>query len=858
MGGEITYRCLGNNQYEISLTIYRDCAGSGAAFDNVARIGIFNANTGISVRTLNVPLPGFSVVPINTVSGCLTVPPGICIEKAVYIDTVTLPPSADGYDLVYQRCCRNGTITNLTNPGSQGSTYTTFIPDSTLVCNNSPVFTNFPPIVLCNNDPLTFDHSATDADGDSLVYQFIAPFVGGTQFNPLPTPVSPPFSTVNWAPGFSFTNPVTSVPGLVIDPVTGMITGTPRAVGQFVVGIAVREYRNGVLINTTLRDFQFNVVACQNSRSAIFDPGVICNSFTVNFLNTSINATSYFWNFGDPTTTADISTATNPQYTYPDTGVYTVMLISDPNSTICSDTVFLDVRVFPLISPQFTVPPSQCLNGNSYNFSAAGAYFPTTRIEWVFGPTTVTSSLDSMNPTGIVFNASGKQAVGLRYRDFGCDTTYVDSVEVLVSPDADFFISPNNCVDFNIQFNDRTTNGGTYLWNFGSPSSNPNSSTVRNPLFNFPDSGTYNVRLIATNANTCADTTSQIFRVLPKLRATFARPASQCFAGNSFQFSAGGSLYNSTIVNWDLGINTAPQFSNSRNPSNVTYSAPGFQQVTLTYSDFGCIKTFTDSVFLSVTPIADFSLVQNEFCIGDSIPVAFTNLSQSGLIYSWDFGDGKGSTLENPTNVYQSIGTFDIAFTVSDTVGCFDTELKPSLITILPSPFADFSPRDTTISSLFPHLTFVSKAQNDFTSVFTTGNGDTFNPFVREEYTYNADGYFYPKLVVSNPVGCTDTAEGRVYVEPEFPVYIPNSFTPNDDGLNDIFKPVLLESISYNFMVFNKWGELVFQTNDVEEGWDGKYKTGEYLAPEVYVYRVEYSSPKKLDQIHQGHITLIR
>jgi gliding motility-associated-like protein len=858
VGGEITYRCLGNNQYEISMTVYRDCSGTGAAFDPFAPIGIFHGNTGILFTTLNIVMPGVTSVPLNSVSSCLTVPPGLCIEKTVYIDTVLLPPSPNGYDLVYQRCCRNGTITNLTNPGSAGSTYTTYIPDSTVACNNSPVFTNFPPVVLCINDPLNFDHSATDLDGDSLVYEFVTPYTGGTQFNPAPAPSAPPFGTINWGAGFTANSPLTANPGLVINPQTGMITGTPTGVGQFVVGITAKEYRNGVLINETRRDFQFNILNCLKSSAAIIDPGVICNSFTVNFGNNSVNATSYFWNFGDLATLGDTSTLVAPQYTYPDTGVYTVLLISDPTSQVCSDTMYQQVRVYPILNPFFNAPANECFRGNSFDFTAAGAYFSTTQIDWDFGPTATPALSTMTNPTGVSFSTIGVKPVEIRYRDFGCDTTFIDSIEVFISPTANFFILPNNCIDYNIQFNDLSTNATRYSWDFGVAGSSSDTSNAQNPIFNFPDSGTYTVRLIVNTAGSCSDTMVQTFRVLPKLNPNFTRPLGQCFAGNSFNFSAGGSNYNSTNISWDLGINTIPRFSNVRNPNSVTYSAPGFQVVSLTYTDFGCVNTFTDSVFVSLTPVADFSLSKKEYCIGDSIPVAFTNLAPSGLIYFWDFGDGKTSTQENPTNVYQKVGLFDVSFTVSDTIGCTDTEIKSSLVSILPSPLANFSPLDTTISSLFPHLTFVNKSQNDFVSLFNTDNGDTYSPFTTEDYTYGKDGYFYPMLVVENTIGCTDTAFGRVYVEPEYLVYVPNAFTPNDDGLNDVFKPILTEGTSYELLIFNRWGELLFQTTDVNEGWNGRYKNGEHFAPEVYVYRIEYSSPKDNGRVIQGHFTLIR
>jgi len=103
----MSYRCLGGNSYEITLKVYRDCQSSATQFDAQAKVGIFNHTTGALIRTLNVQFPGESNIPINTISSCLVVPPGLCLKQTIYIDTTTLLPSASGYDIVYQRCCRD-------------------------------------------------------------------------------------------------------------------------------------------------------------------------------------------------------------------------------------------------------------------------------------------------------------------------------------------------------------------------------------------------------------------------------------------------------------------------------------------------------------------------------------------------------------------------------------------------------------------------------------------------------------------------------------------------------------------------------------------------------------------------------
>ena len=124
--------------------------------------------------------PVIENIPIAESNPCIVPPSGICVESGVYTWTDNLPVINESYTLSYQRCCRNNTISNLINPGDVGSTYTIEItPSAQASCNSSPVFENLPPIVICSNQELEFDFSATDSDGDILVYSLCTPLVGG-------------------------------------------------------------------------------------------------------------------------------------------------------------------------------------------------------------------------------------------------------------------------------------------------------------------------------------------------------------------------------------------------------------------------------------------------------------------------------------------------------------------------------------------------------------------------------------------------------------------------------------------------------------------------------------------------------
>ena len=149
---------------------------------------------------------------------CILTPPNICVEQAIYTINKTLPPVSGGYTLVYQRCCRNATIINILDPQDAGSTYMAQIPDvGTYGYNSSPFFNSFPPITVCAGTPLIYDHSATDPDGDQLVYSFCTPYIGADASAPMPhIPTPPPYSTIVWGSSFSVNNQISSSPPMTI------------------------------------------------------------------------------------------------------------------------------------------------------------------------------------------------------------------------------------------------------------------------------------------------------------------------------------------------------------------------------------------------------------------------------------------------------------------------------------------------------------------------------------------------------------------------------------------------------------------------------------------------------------------
>lgn len=521
VGGEIYYDCLGNGNYLVTLKIYRDCLNGLAPFDMPAYLSIYSAdNLATIYQSPNLYDIDSVAVPVIIDNPCLQAPPNICVTEGTYTFEVYLPPNNAGYHISYQRCCRNNTILNLVNPGDQGSTYTTFIPPSSLAdCNNSPRFSNFPPVALCVGEELIFDHAAVDPDGDQIIYELCDALSGATPTEPMPqTPPPPPYNFVNYIGGYNASYPIASSPAISINPTTGELTLTPTTVGQFVVAVCANEYRNGQLINTHRRDFQFNVVNCTSNILASI-PGQTdsCLGRIVTFENYSIGSQFYHWDFGVPTITYDTSNLELPTYTYSDTGTYTITLIANPGWP-CADTATVDYYISEILEAEIPPLESQCLSGNSFDFTASGIFQSYSTFSWNFGSNASIQTSTLQNVNNVTFNQADTFLITLSIESDGCFSYDTVPIFVYENPKADFNTLPlTGCMPFAVNFFDSSlfAFGLTYRWNFG----NDAISTEPSPTHVYTVPGVYSVELQVISNFGCIDTSNfyapNIITVLP-------------------------------------------------------------------------------------------------------------------------------------------------------------------------------------------------------------------------------------------------------------------------------------------------------------------------------------------------------
>lgn len=315
IGGVVYYEYISTpkpnvNRYKITVHMYRDCVPepNKAGFEDPLVMAVAKSDGSYYTTRFNLGSPVITKLSNQITNKCLVLPPGLCVEEGVYTKNIDLPiDSVNSYMIVFQRCCRNATIFNIINPGDYGATFiATISPEAQILKNSSPVFQEFPPIAVCVDYGLEFDHSAIDKDGDSLTYEFVSPLNGGgnepfgngcNTLTPNP-PCLPPYDQLAYRFPFSPQDPMGGNPIINIDRITGFLSGKPEIIGQFVVGVKVNEYRNGKLIGETFRDFQFNVTECISNTQAYLEDNkgqlqdsliiIKCGEKRVNIKNMSV------------------------------------------------------------------------------------------------------------------------------------------------------------------------------------------------------------------------------------------------------------------------------------------------------------------------------------------------------------------------------------------------------------------------------------------------------------------------------------------------------------------------------------------------------------------------------------------
>ncbi|MEL7532527.1 MAG: SprB repeat-containing protein, partial [Bacteroidota bacterium] len=675
MGGDLTYQCVGGNTFQFTLTLYRDCRGIPLSTNN-QRIVMFSNSCGIQESNINLNFQSFQeitpICPAQQANSACNGGPVPGVEEYIFTATVTLPQQCTDWTFYYVRCCRNGAITNLVNPNGQRIYIEATLNNVAVTCNSSPIFTNKPVPFLCDGSPFLYNNGAIDPDGDSLAFMLIPPRNKSSN--------NPP-NDINFSGNFSPPYPLTTAPANAFnfDQLSGQMDFTPSGLQQAVVTVLVKEYRNGVLIGTVLRDIQLVVINCANQAPQLDPPSNITggtlngNTFSVCAGNTlsfdlvandpdvgnsltfdsdvlqALAGASFSQTFGNPNT-ASISWPT----TVNDTGTYFIsfLLYDDGCPLIASQVVGFNIIVGAgeIYPPQNNyICPSTTNNlplQSSIPNTGAGVY------QW--SPANGLSNPNIANPVATL-PPSATATYYVTYTGGVCPA--IEEVNILPSglvsaPDT-VQICEGDSAALTASFQQFGANNPfTYTWD---PPLGLSNAAIGNPMASPANTTTYTVTASTIN---CAFAADVVVEVIPLPDLTNIPSDSICQNDSIQLFPAGNNLQGATY-SWSpvVGISNPNLFSPNVSPNNT-------QVYTLTATN----QCGSDTETATVTVFDPFSVslnAQDVNCNGgnDGAITAIVNGGNGNPQYLWTPGGATTSAISN-----LPVGTYSV--NLSDAAGC--------------------------------------------------------------------------------------------------------------------------------------------------------------------------------------------
>jgi gliding motility-associated-like protein len=851
IGGEMRYTYVGpgvapnSKIYRITLILFRGDDPTGAQFAPFYVVGVYNNDNGAKIigtaannnwQVNQDEPPGVLPVPI-VLPTCIQGAPSLNYTYASYSMTIELPVNQNGYTAAYQTCCRINGMVNVGN--STGSTYACTIPGTTLLPtgdDSSPRF--FAPVnVICRNAPFTLNFSATDPDpGDSLAYSLCNALNGGASVNAgFNDPAGPPYGSVGYTNPYTASNPFGT--GASINRQTGVISGTAPGFGKYVISVCIDVYRQGQRIGSHRKDLIVQVSDCILTIANPLPDFVTCDGFNVQFSHTSTGANSVFWDFGVGSQTNDTAIIDNPTFTFPDTGVYNVKFVIN-RSIGCADSVIRKVGVFPGFFPGFVYTGSCFSNPFQFTDTTNTRYGAVNSWRWNFGDGSTLADTSRLQNPQWTYSGAGSNVVTLIVTsNKGCRDTAQVTVPVLDKPIITLgFRDTLICRNDAVQLNATTTGTGQFSW---TPVTNIINENTGTPTVTPPVTTLYFVNL---NENGCINRDSVNVRVINAVSLT-AMPDTTICRGDTIQLNA---VTNGLSYTWSPALNLSnPTLINPRALVNANTT------FTVTAIVGGC--TATDQVVVTTVPYPAANAGPDPtICYNASIQL---NASITGSSFTWS----PPNYLDNPlvlNPVASPPTTTQYILSAFDTQGCPKPGKDTILVTILPKVVA-FAGRDTSVIVGQP-LQFNATGGTGYLWTPGTSLSSTTIPDPVGNYDGSFDNIRY-KLIVNDQAGCADSAYVAVRIFKTVPsVFVPTGFTPNNDGLNDVVKPIAvgMRQINY-FSIYNRWGQLVFTTRINGQGWDGRIR-GELQGTAVYAWMVSAVDYTGKAYFQKGTVTLIR
>jgi len=532
-------------------------------------------------------------------------------------------------------------------------------------------------------------------------------------------------------------------------------------------------------------------------------------------------------------------------------GINTIQLIVINLDNNCSDTIVQLVEVYPLPIADFT-SNEVCLGGPTIftNNSSANV------INWEYTMNDGIGNSSLSSPDYIYQNSGIFHPKLVVFSDFGCTAEHSIILEIIELPIADFLVE-NNCIGEENIFTDISTisNGIISNWEyvFGDGTINGLSS---NEQHQYTLAGIYNVTLNVISEKGCEASVVKETKVFDTPIIDFT---SEHFClGIPTYFTNFSIQNNGNIIKWEWEFGDDVGIASFEHPS-YTFSSSGTYPVSLSVtSDFGCMSSLIKDVIIFELPSTNFS-TNTTACLGDK--TRFTDQSKSKISsiisWEWDVGDGTVLTVQNPTHQYEYAQNFDVTLTVVSAQGCMHDTTIVNAVEVFSNPVADFNASTYNTTEFTSEINFYNNSLGTNLYFWDFDNGITsseLNPTIDF-----LDIRIYDVLLhVISADGCEDEMIKTINITPEFALYTPNAFTPNGDGDNDVFLAEGNGVDSFEMQVFDRWGGLVFESSDIEYGWNGLDASANSVGIGTYMYHISlYDYNGKL-WVYNGELNLMR
>lgn len=620
--------------------------------------------------------------------------------------------------------------------------------------------------------------------------------------------------------------------------------------GSGTVKNAVHLYKSSGSFNTSLvvssnygcRDTATAKALVFAKPKAAFTVKNRCEKDSLRFVNTSNlfgdTLNTFNWQIG-----ATASTMTNPVVYAKAFGVVKAFL---QVSTVhgCTDTITAYPIVYPLPLVSYT-DTNQCLNKISPFTNTSG--IPQGNISqfvWKFGDGSTTTALSPFHQ----FNQPGTYKNTLiAISNYGCRDSFTDSL--IVYPMAyPSFTAPPVCFPNSIAAAGKIRGGGVpanWKWHSGTG----DSSSGQNFTYKYSQAGSYQLKLtVVTDKGCLADTMAMAdVNPLPVVSVSANSPCND----DSAVFSGNASISKGFVATWTWYFSDGSTATGKR--AEKRFNPPGYYSGRLVaVTDKGCVDSASVSVQLHAPVVPAFT--SNTVCLDET--TVFTNTSYSAepvTSYYWNFGDGRNSTLQNPTHTYGKDGSWPVTLTFETLPGCKYTISNP--VIVHPKPVSAFSTNPPVASTVNPNITFgdISSGADSIWFVSSDGFKTSLRNFT---HSFPDSGNFVIWQFASNKYGCKDSSSASISVNFMYTLYVPQAFTPNNDTHNELFGPGGMGISNYTMRIYNRWGGLVFETEE-SKPWDGTYM-GQPVPIGQYIVLIDIRDFKRKAHHYQGTVTIIR